>query len=444
MSSEPVRFGSLFAVPQKNGLTRPKKVRGSGLPMVNMGELFAYPRITNLEMDLVPVAEAERSFVLQAGDLLFARQSLVLAGAGQCSIFMGNRLPTVFESHLIRRRLNVLVANPVFYFYFFRSPVGRTAIEAIAEQGAGASGIRGSDLINVLVPIPRKHVQDEIATVLTALDDRVALLRETNATLEAIVQALFKSWFVDFDPVRAKQQGLAPAGMDEATAALFPDSFEESALGLVPRGWPPCAFRASVEMIGGGTPKTSVAEYWDGEIPWYSVVDAPSPTDVFVVDTEKRITDAGLQGSSTKMLPTGTTIISARGTVGKLALTGCAMAMNQSCYGLRGKAGDEYFTYFSTARLVQQLKQRAHGSVFDTITQSTFDGVNLCYPTNGAIAAYDALVAPLMLRIRGNLIQAQTLAALRDTLLPRLISGELRLPEAQVTTEAALHGALCA
>jgi type I restriction enzyme S subunit len=160
MSSEPIRFGALFAVPQKNGLTRPKKVRGSGLPMVNMGELFAYPRIRNLEMDLVPVADAERSFTLHAGDLLFARQSLVLAGAGQCSIFMGNRAPTVFESHLIRCRLNIAVANPVFYFYFFRSPEGRTAIEAIAEQGAGASGIRGSDLVNVLVPLPPKHVQD--------------------------------------------------------------------------------------------------------------------------------------------------------------------------------------------------------------------------------------------------------------------------------------------
>jgi type I restriction enzyme S subunit len=217
--------------------------------------------------------------------------------------------------------------------------------------------------------------------------------------------------------------------MDEATADLFPDSFEESALGSVPKGWLPCTFRESIAMIGGGTPKTSVAEYWDGDIPWYSVVDAPSPTDVFVIDTEKHITEAGLQGSSTKLLPAGTTIISARGTVGKLALTGREMAMNQSCYGLRGKAGDHYFTYFSTARLVEQLKQRAHGSVFDTITQATFDGVNLSYPTKGAIAAYDASVAPLMLRIRGNLMQAQTLANLRDTLLPRLISGQLRLPE---------------
>jgi type I restriction enzyme S subunit len=302
--------------------------------------------------------------------------------------------------------------------------------------GATMPNLNTGILSDVPLNLPPIAVQRGIAAMLDALDDRLTLLRETNATLEAIAQALFKSWFVDFDPVHAKSQGLAPAGMDEATAALFPDGFEDSALGLVPKGWLPCTFRESVAMIGGGTPKTSVAEYWDGDIPWYSVVDAPSPTDVFVVDTEKHISEAGLQGSSTKLLPTGTTIISARGTVGKLALTGRAMAMNQSCYGLRGKAGDEYFTYFSTARLVEQLKQRAHGSVFDTITQATFDGVNLSYPAKGAIGAYDALISPLMQRIRGNLIQAQTLATLRDTLLPRLISGQLRLPDAAVSDAA--------
>ena len=111
------------------------------------------------------------------------------------------------------------------------------------------------------------------------------------------------------------------------------------------------------------------------------------------------------------------------------------MAMNQSCYGLRGRAGDTYFTYFSATRLVQQLQQRAHGSVFDTITQETFAGVHVAYPAPIAITAFDAAVEPLMARIRENLLQAQTLSTLRDTLLPRLISGQLRLPEAQAALE---------
>jgi len=404
--------------------------------MVNMGELFAYPRIRNISMDLVPIDVKEHHYLLEAGDLLFARQSLVLSGAGQCSIFLGNNAPTVFESHLIRCRLNPIRSNPLFYFYFFRSPDGRRVIEAIVEQGAGASGIRGSDLVNVQVPNPPKQIQDEVAGLLGSIDDRITLLRETNTTLEAIAQALFKSWFVDFDPVHAKMQGRAPEGMDQAIAALFPDSFEESELGAVPKGWPTISFRDSINVIGGGTPKTSVPEYWGGDIPWFSVVDAPNASDMFVVDTEKHITEAGLNGSSTKLLPTGTTIISARGTVGRLALTGCPMAMNQSCYGLRGKAGDQYFTYFSTTRLIEQLKQRAHGSVFDTITQETFGGVSICYPTIVVIQAFEQLVEPLLMRLRENLIQANSLASLRDTLLPRLISGQLRLPDTQAILES--------
>jgi type I restriction enzyme S subunit len=279
-------------------------------------------------------------------------------------------------------------------------------------------------------------VQKEIAGVLGNLDDRITLLRETNTTLEATAQALFKSWFVDFDPVHAKMQGRAPDGMDEATAALFPDSFEESEFGAVPKGWATISFRDSINVIGGGTPKTSVPEYWGGDIPWFSVVDAPGASDVFVVDTEKHITEAGLNGSSTKLLQAGTTIISARGTVGRLALTGGPMAMNQSCYGLRGKAGDQYFTYFSTTRLVEQLKQRAHGSVFDTITQETFAGVSLCYPSVEVIQAFEQLVEPLLMRIRENLIQANSLSSLRDTLLPRLISGQLQVTTAEAQVNA--------
>ena len=269
MSSDPIRFGSLFALPQKNGLTRPKKVRGSGVPMVNMGELFSHPRIGRLEMDRVPLSEAESSFLLAPDDLLFARQSLVLAGAGQCSLFQGNEEPTTFESHLIRCRLDRDLANSAFYFYFFRSREGREVIEAIVEQGAGASGIRGSDLINVMVPFPPKAVQDEVASVLTALDDRITVLRETNATLEAIAQALFKSWFVDFDPVRAKQKWLVPVGLDEATAALFPGGFDDSALGSIPSGWQVRPIADVVDAVFDG-PHATPPESDDGRCSWAS------------------------------------------------------------------------------------------------------------------------------------------------------------------------------
>lgn len=305
------------------------------------------------------------------------------------------------------------------------------------RTGSAQAQIVIGSLENFAVSIPSDNkIQSIIAEFLDCLDDRITLLRETNATLEAIAKALFKSWFIDFDPVHAKMGGRAPESMDEATAALFPSEFEASELGLVPKGWSVCSFTETVRVIGGGTPKTSVNEYWGGDIPWFSVVDAPQPSDVFVISTEKKITATGLNNSSTKLLPAGTTIISARGTVGKLALTGREMAMNQSCYGLRGLADDDYFTYFSTYRLVETLKQRTHGSVFDTITRDTLTGVAIVYPGEKIISNFESAVSSIMGRIRENLEQATTLTSLRDTLLPRLISGQLRLPEAQAMVES--------
>lgn len=316
--------------------------------------------------------------------------------------------------------------DALYLYYYLVSPVGQQEIHR-GTVGAVQPKLPIYNIEKIGVAWPDREIRELVSTALGVLDDRIALLRETNATLEAIAQALFKSWFVDFDPVRAKMEGRAPEGMDEATAALFPESFEESELGLVPRGWSYASFIDTVDVIGGGTPKTSNPDYWDGDIPWYSVVDAPSGSDTFVFDTEKHITEAGLACSSTKLLPKGTTIISARGTVGKLAVTGQSMAMNQSCYGLRGKACDSYFTYFSTFRLVNALKARSHGSVFDTITRNTLASVKLVYPGETKIvAAFEKAVNQIMERILLNLKNAKTLDDLRDTLLPRLISGQIR------------------
>ncbi len=350
-----------------------------------------------------------------------------------------NKIPLTTNQACCNLVVDPAKADFRFVYYFL---MGRYQELVDLKNGGAQQNLNGQLIKAFPFCAPDVCEQSAIADVFESLDDRITLLRETNATLEAIAQALFKSWFVDFDPVRAKMEGRAPEGMDEATAALFPDALEESVLGRVPKGWNTQTFRDTINIIGGGTPKTSNPDFWGGEIPWFSVVDAPNATDVFVVDTDKHITEAGLNGSSTKLLPTSTTIISARGTVGRLALTGRPMAMNQSCYGLLGKAGDAYFTYFSTTRLVEQLKQRAHGSVFDTITQDTFAGVTVSYPSRKVIAAFEASVEPLMSRLRENLLQSGTLATLRDTLLPRLISGQLRLPEAQAATEAALGGVL--
>ncbi len=303
----------------------------------------------------------------------------------------------------------------------------------LVQQGNGSvfTNLKTDILKNHVVSIPGIGEQQLIAATLGALDDKIALLRETNATLEAIAQALFKSWFVDFDPVRAKRDGRDPIGVPPEVADLFPSEFEDSALGEIPKGWRICPFAETVNIIGGGTPKTSVTDYWGGDIPWFSVVDAPAAGQVFTITTEKSITKLGVDNSSTRILPKWTTIISARGTVGKLALTGVEMAMNQSCYGLTPRAsGGETATYLAAQRLVEDLKHLAHGGVFDTITRDTLNSVLVCDPPPEIIQAFDALTRPLFERILANGLQSCSLTEIRDTLLPRLISGKLRLPEA--------------
>jgi len=351
--------------------------------------------------------------------------------AGRVAI---NKVPLTTNQACCNLVIDASQADYRFVYYYL---MGQYKALVDLKNGGAQQNLNGQLIKAFPIAMPSFAEQVEISTLMESLDDRIALLRDTNATLEAIAQALFKSWFVDFDPVRAKLEGRAPKGMDEATAALFPDGFEESALGLVPKGWQTCAFTEAVNVIGGGTPKTSIPEYWGGEIPWFSVVDAPSGTDTFVVDTDKHITEIGLKNCSTKLLPVGTTIISARGTVGRLALVGRDMAMNQSCYGLRGKADDAYFTYFTTCRLVNALKQRSHGSVFDTITRETLASVSVVYPSKREIQTFESTISPVMERIKENLMQAKTLATLRGTLLPRLISGQLRLLDAEAVLEEA-------
>jgi type I restriction enzyme S subunit len=285
-----------------------------------------------------------------------------------------------------------------------------------------------------LPPLPEQRA---IARILGSLDDKIEANRRMNETLEALARTLFKSWFVDFDPVRAKAEGREPAGMDAETAGLFPDGFEEKEGRRVPRGWRIGCFDETIELIGGGTPKTSEPEYWNGDILWFSIVDTPENSDVFVIDTEKKITKRGLEESSTRLLLKGTTIITARGTVGKCALVGNPMTMNQSCYGVRAKdQRGNYFNYFALRNLVSELQRSTHGSVFDTITGETFKSVQTVIVPVELTRIFDKKISSFMERILSSLQESETLVLLRNALLPKLLSGEIRLNDSEMLKES--------
>ncbi|WP_312497152.1 restriction endonuclease subunit S [Pseudomonas cremoris] len=323
--------------------------------------------------------------------------------------------------------------DPKFIHYFLKT------VDFLAySDKAAVPGVNRNHLHEAAVHLPAVSEQREIAEFLGAIDDRITLLRETNATLEAIAQALFKSWFVDFDPVRAKAAGLEPEGMDAATAGLFPDSFEDSELGFVPKGWRIGSILDIANLISGGTPKTDRVEYWGGDIPWASAKDVSQAAESVLIETERTITALGLHKSSTKMIPEFSTVVVARGaTTGRMVMFGMTMAMNQTCYALESKAGTPVALYLVLKKEIDALTQKAHGSVFDTITTSTFSASKTLQIPDALLACFENVAGPLFRRILAGTQQAKTLTQLRDTLLPRLISGQLRLPEAQVQIEEA-------
>ncbi|PJR62507.1 restriction endonuclease subunit S [Raoultella sp. T31] len=308
------------------------------------------------------------------------------------------------------------------------------------------------DVKEIPLPIPPIEERMNLEKIYFDLENKINLNLGINQTLEQMSQTLFKSWFVDFDPVidnaldagnpipetlqsRAELRQKVRNSVDfkplpADICALFPSEFEETELGWVPKGWITTSFNDLIELIGGGTPKTSVEEYWNGDIPWFSVVDAPNESDVYVLTTEKNITTEGLNNSSAKLLRKGTTIISARGTVGKCAMVAVPMAMNQSCYGVIGKnnISDEYI-YFQLKNAVQALQQMGHGSVFNTITRDTFKNIKIPFCNEELTNSYSLLVKNYFSKILNNNYQNIALTNLRDTLLPKLISGELSLED---------------
>lgn len=188
-----MKFGELYQIPSRNGLSKPSRVRGTGYKMINMGELFSNDRIYDVDMELVPLTDSEKEKAkVEEGDLLFARQSLVASGAGKCSIVMETSEMTVFESHLIRVRLNQKIADPMFYYYYFKS--SKSPMRTIIEHCVQA-GIKASDLEKLVVKVPPIEKQKKISEALSRIDDKIKLNKEVNENLAVLMQAIYHEQF---------------------------------------------------------------------------------------------------------------------------------------------------------------------------------------------------------------------------------------------------------
>ena len=280
--------------------------------------------------------------------------------------------------------------------YLFYLMASTAFIEPVVRTSEGTKMPRARwDYASKLeFPIPPLAEQRAIAQILGTLDDKIELNRRMSQILEEIARAVFREMIKDVKE-------------------------EESILEFA-------------ELLSGGTPSTAEEGYWNGDIEWVSAKDVSNADGVFLLDTEKKITQAGIDHSSTKLLPAKTTIVTARGTVGAHCMLGKPMTMNQTNYGLKAKEGiGDYFVYFALSEMIDQLKQQSYGTIFDTITTKTFYSLLCPRPSLDVIQQFEERVAPLMDTILNNQQQSRTLAALRDALLPKLIRGEIRVKDAE-------------
>jgi type I restriction enzyme S subunit len=354
------------------------------------------------------------------------------------------RIPRVWEVNTSGAELPV--ASTEFLVLLPRRGISRRFLKYIclgpavrselAARVTGTSGshqrVRPDDVLALEVNLPTDlQEQQAIAHILGTLDDKVELNRRMSETLEAMARALFKSWFVDFDPVRAKAEGRDP-GLPRPLADLFPARLVDSELGEIPEGWQTGPILDHARLMSGGTPKTDRSEYWDGSIAWASAKDVSQSRETFLVATERTITDRGLEESATQMVPAFCTVVVARGaTTGRMVLFGCDMAMNQTCYAFASTTETPFALYCRLHAEIDALVHAAHGSVFDTITTSTFTSSRIVLPPKALLKAFEERGAPLFLRVLQSTRETRTLAVLRDTLLPKLISGELRIEDAE-------------
>lgn len=301
--------------------------------------------------------------------------------------------------------------------YFLQSTEGQRRLVA-RESGTTVAGIKQSELRKILIDFPCFQEQQALASVLSAIDDKVENNLAINKTLEEMALALYKHWFVDFGP-------------------FHDGEFVESELGMIPKGWEVRPFLDLFKLLSGGTPKTTVEDYWNGDLYWVSAKDIGSNSGgSYINDTEKKITQLGIDKSAAKILPEDTVIVVARGSVGKFGIIAKPMAINQSCYGIYSKSDySQALTYLLIKSLMSHFMNVSYGSVFDTITTSTFQNINVLVPPKEIFAEIKKQVDVNFEQIKENIKENQSLTQLRDTLLPQLFSGTVRLKEFRETVE---------
>ena len=380
---------------------------------------------TGIERFHEHLVEKVRSKMSKVGDTIITTKG---NSTGRTS-FVTDRLPPfVYSPHLSywRSRDPKTLCGGFFRYW----SQGVEFIEQLSGMKAStdmAPYLSLTDQRRLSITLPPLPEQKAIAAVLGALDDKIELNRRMNATLEAMARALFQSWFVDFDPVRAKLDGRKPSAIDPDVAALFPDTFQEAEVGHIPKGWTVQPVGEVVDCVGGGTPSTAEPSYWvGGTHHWTTPKDFSALEAPILLDTDRKLTAAGIAKISSGLLPSGTLLLSSRAPVGYLAIAAIPVAINQGFIALKcNERASNFFMLNWCQTNMAEIESRATGTTFAEISKQNFRPIRVVLPSKELMSAFTAKVAPLYSKITANLHQSRTLATLRDTLLPKLLSGEL-------------------
>jgi type I restriction enzyme S subunit len=323
--------------------------------------------------------------------------------------------------------------DPRFVSYFLRD------IDFfVYSDKAAVPGLNRNHLHQARVRIPTDPTEQRaIAHILGTLDDKIELNRRANETLESMARTLFKAWFVDFEPVRAKmvgrwQSGQTLPGLPAHLYDLFPDRLVDSELGEIPEGWRHSTIGEEVTVCGGSTPSTKEPEFWEGgQHCWATPKDLSALKFPVLLDTDRKITDAGLAKISSGLLPVGTVLLSSRAPIGYLAIAEIPTAINQGFIAMKcDGALPNVFVLPWCRESMGAIVGNANGSTFQEISKSNFRPLRVVVPSDPVLTSFTRSAGSLYRQLAENEREARTLAVLRDTLLPKLISGELRVPDA--------------
>jgi type I restriction enzyme S subunit len=414
-------FASLESCSQKGsityGIVQPGSQTSGGVPIIRVNN-FRDTRIdVSCVMKVTPeiAAKYERTR-LKGGEVLLT----VVGTVGQVAV-----APSSVAGYNVARAVAVIHPLPhvsaEWIALCLRSPFSQFLLGSRANTTVQTT-INLKDLRALPIPLPPERERVSITELVGAIDDRITLLRETNTTLEAIAQALFKSWFVDFDPVHAKMQGRAPEGMIDATAALFPDSFEESELGAMPKGWRVQSLDTIAAFLNGLAiqkfPPTG-----HGDLPVIKIAQLRKGDSVGADQASRGI-------KPEYIVKNGDVLFSWSGSLEVEIWCGGEGALNQHLFKVTSEDFPKWFYFFWTRHHLADFRQTAtsKATTMGHIQRGHLTAAKVCVPTAAVIEGATAVLGPIVEMLIENSLQAQTLATLRDTLLPRLISGQLRLP----------------